>query len=115
MAIYDIAKDLGSLIKDIPNAEAKMELQKKILDIQSQAFELQTENEKLKKKIEELEDNKELEVKIEWHVDGYFTLKGDDKGVKYCGTCWGDRKKCNPLSPGHRMLQCSSCKKTIMR
>ena len=115
MAIYDIAKDVASLIKDIPNAEIKIELQQKIIDIQSQALELQAENEKLKKRIDELEDNKEMETKIEWHPDGYFTLKDDNKGVKYCGTCWGEKKNCNPLSPGHRMLHCSSCKKTISR
>ena len=96
MAIYDIAKDAVSLIKDIPNAEIRMELQQKILDVQSQALELQAENEKLKKKIEELEDNKEIEAKIDPHKDGYFTLKDDDKGVRYCGSCWGDRKKLIP-------------------
>ena len=112
MAIYDIAKDAVSLIKDIPSAEIRMELQQKILDVQSQALELQAENEKLKKRIEELQDSKELEAKIDWHADGYFTLKDDDKGIKYCGTCWGNNKKLIPMSPSLILSAglCLNCK-----
>ena len=89
MALYDALKDAASVVNKAQNVE----LYQTLLDAQQQALELQSENAELKKKIEELQDMRELEEKIIRHKSTFITIKRDNQEIPYCSICWDTDKK----------------------
>jgi predicted nuclease with TOPRIM domain len=81
--LYQVVRDLIDEAKKQKN----MELVDKLIDIKLQVSDIQDENSRLKKELEQLKN-------IERHTDGtYITLKDDELKVQYCSTCWGKDSK----------------------
>lgn len=88
MSFYDGFKDLISVAQKADN----IELYRQLLDLSSQALDMQDEMARLKAENAELRKNKELEEDIENHVNPYVTRKSDTEDIKYCAACWGSKK-----------------------
>ena len=92
-AVVTGAKHVYELAKTVSDAGIKIELQSAILDVQQKAMELQDENSRLKEEIRQLKYTKEFEKRIIRHDKVYITLKDDEKNIKYCAICYGERGK----------------------
>ena len=88
MSFYDSFKDLISVAQKADN----IELYKQLLDLSSQALDMQDEMARLKAENAELRKNKELQEDIEYHINPYVTRKSDAQDIKYCAACWGSKK-----------------------
>ena len=89
MGFYDAVKDVLNVAQKADN----LELYRQLLDLTSQALDLQEENNRLKREIEEFKKQRINEEKIERHRQPYLTLKDDPLQLWYCGLCWDrDRK-----------------------
>jgi len=94
MSIID---NLGKVIKVLQKAgqidviNTLIEAQQYILELQSQFFSIQKQN-------EELKNIKELENDVVKHKEGYITLKSEEsQGLQYCGICWAKYRQLIPL------------------
>ncbi len=87
--------DLYQLVRDLIEEARKqknLELVDKLIEIKLAISDIQDENDKLKKELEQ-------QVNVIRHADGnYITLKDDDLQIKYCSTCWGNDNKLIQLS-----------------
>lgn len=93
MGIYESIKDIMSIAQKADN----IELYRQLLDLSQQAFDLQAELNQLKEENTELKKNHILEDDIEYYVDAFVTRKSDTKPIKYCASCWADKKKLVPI------------------
>ena len=93
MGIYESIKDIMSIAQKADN----IELYRQLLDLSQQAFDLQAELNQLKEENTELKKNHILEDDIEYYVDAFVTRKSDKKPIKYCASCWVDKKKLVPI------------------
>lgn len=81
--IYQLVRDLIDEAKEQKN----MELVDKLIEIKLKISDIEEENARLKKTLEQ-------ERNVERHLDGnYITLKDDELKIPYCSTCWGKDKK----------------------
>ena len=82
--------DLYNLIKDLIDEARKkknLELVDKLIEIKIAISDIQEENQKLKRLIEQQQN-------VERHQeDNYVTLKDDPLKIQYCSTCWGSENK----------------------
>lgn len=112
MGVYtdgkEILKDIIALSKGISN----MELNNKILELQSTFYELNDENRDLRNELHELKNAKLTENKLEYRNGVY----SKDDGV-FCGVCWDRDNKLvrarqthNPDDQGNKVFQCDACK-----
>ena len=106
MGFYEAAKDAFKLAQQSDN----IELQKKILDLQNQAFQMVEDKQKLVKRVHELEkklsdqDNYVLENNVYW--------KGPDKGGPFCPHC-GPKGNWVHLSTNDGLWFCAVCKNGV--
>lgn len=114
MSVYDVIKDEVKIAQKVDNVE----LYRMLLDIQKESLDLLDENQKLKEKIGELEDNNKIGESLIFK--DYFYYKIDDKDLKepYCSNCWDSDKKLirihlnvRPM-PG-RIHMCPNCKMMV--
>ena len=89
MGLYDALKDAVSLAQKADN----IELYRQLLDLSSQALDLQAENHRLKEQIAELQKRKDMEGQLIRHPRPYLTLTDDNIPVKYCAICWDNDRK----------------------
>ena len=103
------------LVKTVKDAETKSALLNALIDVQLKTTALQDENSRLKEEIKQLKDTKELEEKVIRHEHLYITLKGDEKNIKYCAICYGERSKFIQLAHirGRGEYWCPSCKEVM--
>lgn len=81
--IYQLVRDLIDEAKEQKN----MELVDKLIEIKLEISDIQEENNRLKKELEQ-------EKNIQRHPDGnYLTLIDDELNIEYCSTCWGKDRK----------------------
>ena len=93
MGLYEGIKDVAKIVQQADN----IELYRQLIDLGAQALELQAENTKLKEENAELKRVRVVEQDIEYYVDAFVTNKKDSKPIKYCATCWVDKRKLIPI------------------
>lgn len=105
--IYDVLKDVVALA----TGSNDLALKNKVLELQTEFIKMTDENRQLRDKIIELENNKQLEDNLEFHIDYY--LRKTDKRI-FCKQCWEDEHKLISLealdSYGTNMNYCRRCK-----
>lgn len=75
---------------DVSISSAQLiELQNKILAIQSEAFKYIEDNHDLSMQIKKLQKQLDKLDEVERHQEHYITLKNDPLKIKYCATCYG--------------------------
>ena len=89
MGLSDGIKDLLNIVQKVDNVE----LYQKLLDLGTQALELQSEVVRLREENAELKKQKDIEADIEYYVDAFVTKKSDNKPIIYCAACWADKRE----------------------
>ena len=109
MGLYDGIKDVAKVVQQADN----IDLYKKLIDLSAQALEMQEEISRLKQEINSLKQTETLENDIEYHEGAFITRKSDKELVKYCASCWADRKVLMPLKRSivYGSYQCALCEK----
>jgi len=110
MGIIDNAKDIAELIKKYNNVE----LNRKIIDLCDEIFELREDNLKLKEKIKALDEEKKINKKMVFESPFYWLKDGEKKDGPYCQKCYDDNKKLirlQDLKNGYR--ECLVCKSGV--
>ena len=103
MGLFESIKDVAGIAQKADN----IDLYRKLLDIESQALELQDDLSKAHREISRLKDELSVKKDIVRHEDGlYITLKGNDD-IRYCSTCWGADEKLIQLYEG-RCIVCET-------
>ncbi len=115
MGISDKIKGIGELVVQVHDADLKIALQQRILDLQGDCFELQEknaslleENGNLKNEIHEFIGKKDLLSQLKFERNVYWKLD-----IPYCPACFGNNGKLIPLSqysPTETTGDCPSCK-----
>ena len=93
MSLYEGIKDIAKLLQKAGN----IELYSMVLDLESQALELQAVVSKLQEENRELKRKRDLEDEIVYHSDPYLTKKSDNKIIRYCAACWASKSVLVPL------------------
>lgn len=89
MGLYEEIKEIAKEIKK----EGNIEIYAHLIDLSSQALDMQNEIVSLNAEISEFKKSKNIEDRIERHSEPYITLKGDTERVLYCARCWGHEEK----------------------
>lgn len=89
MSIYDLLKDAASIAQKADN----IDLYRKLLDVSSQALEMQNELHRLNNEISKLKEVHDLLPLIERHKEAFITLKNENTELRYCSHCWDAEKK----------------------
>ena len=84
MGFYDALKDVINIAKKAGNVE----LYRQLLDLSSQALDMQAEINRLTEENERLKKNADIERKITRYEQPYITLNGENENILYCSTCW---------------------------
>ncbi|WP_459500018.1 hypothetical protein [Bacillus sp. C1] len=87
MGITDTIKGIKALAVGMENVE----LISKLMDLQTQAYEILDENRELRLKLEEIQRTDEISHDLEYLPDFYYR-KSDGSGP-YCPTCWDVNRK----------------------
>lgn len=113
---YDILNDLRGLAKKHKNQE----LMDKVIDMQDAFYQiredmenLKAENQKLKNRIQNMENTSELEKDLETIEEGMLIRKSEkaaNKEIFYCPACWNNHKKLMPLTVTGTIRHCTNCK-----
>ena len=80
MGLYEGIKDVAKVVQQADN----LELYKNLLDLSSQALDMQAEIAALKKENEELKMELFQRKRIIRHKGIYITLEGEQQGIVYC-------------------------------
>lgn len=89
MGLYEEIKEVAKEIKK----EGNIEMYAQLIDLSSQALDMQNEIVSLNAEVSELKKSKDIDDKIERHSEPYITLKGDTELILYCSRCWGYEEK----------------------
>lgn len=116
-----VVGDICDLLKELKGLSDKYKDEKmssKLFEIQSKFYELKEENEKLKSRILELENIKDLEQDLELLSNGLYIRKSENaqgKNIYYCSSCLNNYKKLYPIVSGnlHSNYFCSNCKMSV--
>ena len=116
--LYEIIKELLKAAKAVQNQEVvqfAMELQEKFFELREDNEKLTDEIKELKAKLEALEKADLQEEDIEYHQQGYLTIKNEKIKLYYCNFCWKKERKLYPLSQASTRYdyQCANCKSII--
>lgn len=105
MGLYDGIKDVAKIIQKADN----IELYQKLLDLSSQALEMQDEILRLTSENNELKRKQDLESKICRHEELYLTLEENDSFL-YCTYCWDNEQKLIQVNKHNGKFTCPHCK-----
>ena len=106
MSFYDKFKDVLSIAQKADN----IELYRQLLELSAQALDLQEENTRLHREIEELRNKANISQQIERHPETYITLKDDEQHLLYCAHCWDSEEKLVQLECNDGSFRCPHCK-----
>lgn len=85
MSFFEQIKDFTAIIQKIGN----MELNKKILALQTSAIALEEENRELAERVRQLEEKARMQASLDYQITLYW--KRDETGKEeepYCPWCW---------------------------
>ena len=85
MGLYEGIKDIARVVQQADNVE----LYKKLLDLESQALDMQAEIATLQKENEELKLELYKKKRVVRHKGLFITLEGEQPETVYCSTCYG--------------------------
>lgn len=112
MGLYEGIKDVAKVVQQADNVDLYM----KLLDLSSQALDMQAEISRLKEENDELKKQQELIDDIVNHntlsaksIDKeypYITLASDKEKIRYCAICWGKKHKLIPLYDNYNCIVC---------
>ena len=88
MGFYEAIKDVAKLAQQADN----IDLYRKLLDLSTQALEMQSEIAKLKEENTELKKRRSLSNDIVRHKEPCITLKNDEDKLYYCSHCWDSQQ-----------------------
>lgn len=88
MSLYEGIKDVAKVLQRADNVELYI----KLIDLSSQALDLQEEISRLKDENRELKKAKELDERIVRHPQPYVTLQDENPEIHYCANCWGKER-----------------------
>jgi len=115
MGLYDGIREVAKLIQQSGN----LELYHKLLDLSSEALDLQEKVSRLKEENELLKKKKAIDDDIVYHVDPFLTRKSDNGmiPIRYCAACWAGNEKLVPMQLyqdeyGKKVL-CPLCKARV--
>ena len=109
MSLYDGIKDVARVVQKADN----IELYQKLLDLSSQALDMQAEIERLNAENRQLRNNLAVQVQIIRHDEPYLTLEGKPIEEMYCATCYGkDGKLIQVRKLYNGSFECPLCKTT---
>ena len=106
MSIYDLLKDLASVLKEA----GKIEQYKQILEITSKLFELQNEKNNLKQENEKLKNERITTENLIFEKNMYYLIEEDQKHGPFCTCCWDSNSKLIRLHVGDQGALCPFCK-----
>ena len=117
MDITEIGKKIMQAVQESDNIAANQ----LILEFQSMALELQEENYKLRRRIDELEQHMDLVEEMTFDGKVYWRGKGDDRDGPFCQRCLDAEGRAIRLqfreqtAPGYesRWYECHSCQSHI--
>lgn len=103
-------------IKNLAVGMENLELISKLMDLQTQAYDILDENRQLRLKLEEIERQDELVNDLVYQTEYYF--KKSDNSGPYCSVCWDANKLLVHLHgvdvfDGGKGAYCSKCKTKI--
>lgn len=105
MSIVDKAKDIYELVKK----DATIELQERLMEFREEAVSLQEENLKLRKRIQELEEQASGCDEILFDGEAYWRKRGDGNGDgnkegPFCQKCYDTQGKLVRLQDAKRLV-----------
>lgn len=109
MGLYEEIKDVAKEIKK----QGNIEIYAQLIDLSSQALDMQNEIVSLNAEVSELKKSKDIDSKIERHSEPYITLKGDTELILYCSRCWGHEEKLIQVKCyDSGSFKCTNCENT---
>jgi hypothetical protein len=87
MGLYEGIKDVARVVQQADNVD----LYRQLIELSSQALEMQSEITRLSIENSELRKKQEIESHIERHKETYVTLTSDS--TLYCSHCWDNERK----------------------
>lgn len=106
MGLYEGIKDVAKVVQQADN----IELYKTLLDLSSQALDMQAEISALQKENEELKMELFKKKSVIRHKGIYITLDGEQPGIVYCSACYGkDNTFIQMFDYDEECYQCSVC------
>jgi hypothetical protein len=109
MSIVENVKAVADLVKQYEN----MDLNRKILNLETEVLDLTRDKRRADHKIEELEEAPRFKEKLTYKAP-YYWLEGDSD--PYCSNCWSTKRVAVHVIQTHREhslateLRCPSCK-----
>lgn len=108
MAIFDELKSVARTLQEankIPQYEQILGVQEKLLEMQNTISDLETENKKLK-------DRLEIKESLKHENNTYWVIEGDKKDGPFCTCCWDVEHKLVRLhqNTSSGTLKCPNCK-----
>lgn len=110
MDIVSTSKDVAKLVKGFLTVEQQakiLQLQSEALDIQEEVLRLRVENRNLKSQIEGYEEAQDIALELEFREPYYFK-HGDDS--PYCPHCWDQNHKLVRVSKSLVAMRCPACR-----
>jgi hypothetical protein len=109
--IYDLIKDTRGLVEKYHDKE----ISEKLVEIHGKLIDLQSENESLKRRINELETSAVVDDDLEMMDKGWYIRKSEQtagKNIRYCVACYQNTGKLYPITQGsmRRDFFCTNCK-----
>ncbi len=102
MPLIDDIKSLFKMVQQLDNVE----LNRKILDVQAQALDMQTQIVSLREENRELHDKVALKARLTYKNHVYW----DENQHPYCSKCWDTGQSAIHLHPAaNGYLMCPSC------
>ena len=89
MGLYEGIKDAIGIAQKADN----IELYRQLIDLSSQALDMQTEIVRLREENAELKKGTDIENSFIRHEQPYLTLDGENPNACYCAVCWGESRK----------------------
>lgn len=89
MGLYEGIKDVAKVIQKADN----LELYKQLIELSSQALDMQNQISRLTAENTELKKCRDIENRIERHSEPYVTLKDDSEHTIFCSHCWDYEQK----------------------
>ena len=108
MGVIDTLKDVMSIAQKVDN----IDLYRKLLDLNIQALDMQSEIANLKEENAKLKRKQDLSASIKRHKEAFITMEGEEPMLRYCSHCWDADEKLVQLlcDEDTGSFECPHCK-----
>ncbi len=106
MGLYDNLKDIALVLQKADNVD----LYKQLIELSSQALDIQNQLVRLSQENQELKQIRNIELDIERHELLYITRISEEHKYKYCTHCWDSERKIIQIDCGNMgKFRCPHC------